>query len=50
VLLVGIFLLNAARLLREATPTRARRCFVYSNFYLALLFAAMVIDRLVALA
>jgi len=48
-ILGGIFLAQALLLLREGTAQRARRCFIYSNIYLALLFAVMVIDRLVAL-
>jgi protoheme IX farnesyltransferase len=46
----GYFLLQAGQLLREATLARARACFLYSNMYLALLFAAMVVDRLLALS
>ena len=41
----GVFLYHAARLLREANALAARRLFRYSILYLALLFAAMVIDR-----
>lgn len=48
-LLGGYFLLQTGLLLREATLARARACFMYSNMYLALLFAAMVVDRLLAL-
>ncbi|MGH2346709.1 MAG: heme o synthase, partial [Chloroflexota bacterium] len=45
----GYFLMQAGLLLRDATLARARACFIYSNLYLALLFAAMVVDRLIAL-
>lgn len=44
------FLLQAALLLRDRSQVRAKSLFVYSNMYLALLFAAMVADRLVALS
>jgi heme O synthase-like polyprenyltransferase len=37
-------------LLRDASQIRAKSLFVYSNMYLALLFASMVADRIVALA
>jgi protoheme IX farnesyltransferase len=50
VLLGGYFLYRAFSLLRRGTTRLARACFVYSNIYLALLFAAMVIDRLIALS
>lgn len=46
----GAFVWQASVLLRDATIKRARSCFIYSNIYLALLFAAMVIDRLAALS
>ena len=46
----GVFLWKAWALLRDGSTQRARGCFIYSNLYLALLFAAMVIDRLAALA
>jgi protoheme IX farnesyltransferase len=45
----GIFLYYAVRLLRDATAVAARRLFLYSMLYLALLFAAMVVDRQVLL-
>jgi len=45
----GYFILQTGLLLREASLSRARACFIYSNLYLALLFAAMVVDRLIAL-
>ncbi|MEK7216522.1 MAG: heme o synthase [Chloroflexota bacterium] len=41
----GLFLYHAVRLLREATAVAARRLFRYSILYLALLFAALVVDR-----
>ncbi len=44
------FLLQAGLLLRDRSQIRAKSLFVYSNIYLALLFAAMVADRLVALS
>ncbi len=50
VILGGVFIGHAYLLLKEGTPLRARRCFIYSNLYLALLFASMVVDRLVALS
>jgi protoheme IX farnesyltransferase len=43
------FLRGALVLRREATSARAWRLFKFSNIYLALLYAAMVIDRLLAL-
>jgi protoheme IX farnesyltransferase len=46
----GAFISQAYLLLKEGTPSRARLCFLYSNLYLALLFASMVVDRLVALS
>ena len=49
VALGGIFLYYAIRLKREATAVAARRLFLYSMLYLALLFAAMVVDRQVLL-
>jgi protoheme IX farnesyltransferase len=50
VILGGAFLVQAAMLARDRTQARAKSLFVYSNIYLALLFAAMVADRLVALS
>jgi len=50
VLLGAYFLFRALILMRRGTMKMARMCFVYSNIYLALLFAAMVIDRLLALS
>jgi protoheme IX farnesyltransferase len=45
VVLGGIFLAMAARLAREGGERWARRTFSYSMLYLALLFLALVIDR-----
>ena len=39
------FVVLAARLIRDASKQSARRLYMYSNAYLALLFLAMVIDR-----
>ena len=44
----GLLILYAARLLKEATAESARRMFKYSMLYLALLFCAMAIDRVLA--
>ncbi|HUY62120.1 MAG TPA: heme o synthase [Candidatus Dormibacteraeota bacterium] len=41
------FLWQAVRLLREATAAAGLRCYLYSLLYLAGLFAAMAVDRLV---
>jgi protoheme IX farnesyltransferase len=45
----GLFIYYAVRLWREATAPAARRLFLYSMLYLALLFVAMVVDRQVLL-
>ncbi|MFN8632801.1 MAG: heme o synthase [Chloroflexota bacterium] len=45
----GLFLYYAMRLLREANAQAARRLFLFSMLYLALLFVAMVVDRQVLL-
>jgi protoheme IX farnesyltransferase len=45
-LLGGGVLVLAIMLAREKTLASARRLFWFSNYYLALLFAAMVIDHL----
>jgi heme o synthase len=50
VALGGAFIVQAVMLLRDASQIRAKSLFVYSNIYLALLFASMVADRIVALA
>ncbi|GAC1448922.1 MAG: heme o synthase [Ktedonobacterales bacterium] len=47
VLLGGGLLFLALRLMRGQTLAQARTLFWYSNLYLALLFAAMVVDRVV---
>ncbi|MBF6589993.1 MAG: protoheme IX farnesyltransferase [Ktedonobacterales bacterium] len=47
VMLGAGMLLLSIRLLRERTLSSARTLFWFSNYYLALLFAAMVIDRVV---
>ena len=44
-LLGGIFIYDAVRLLRERTQRAARRLYLYSLLYLALLFLAMVLDH-----
>ncbi len=46
-LLGGIFILDAIRLLRERTQRAARRLYLYSLLYLALLFVAMMVDHAV---
>jgi heme o synthase len=43
----GILLYMAVRLLRDKTKKWARTLFWYSNCYLAMIFAAMVIDRVI---
>jgi protoheme IX farnesyltransferase len=43
----GTLLVLAVRLMREGTLKRARTVFWFSNYYLALLFATMVVDRVV---
>jgi protoheme IX farnesyltransferase len=45
VLLGAGFLYYVARLLRDPNKAAAKRVFAYSNLYLALLFAAMVLDH-----
>ncbi len=47
VVLTGIFIWYAVRLLRAATPVWARRTYLYSLLYLALLFGSMVVDHAV---
>jgi len=42
----ALFILEAVRLLHSPSLAQARHLFMYSNMYLALLFAAMVVDRL----
>jgi len=46
-ILGGLFLLLAVKLLRDTTPARARRLFTYSLAYLALLFVALAVDPIV---
>jgi heme o synthase len=46
-LLGGLFIHNAIRLWREATPRSARRLYLYSILYLFALFTAMAVDRVV---
>src|SRR5947209_1360788 len=41
----GILIYMSLRLLREKSKSRAKTLFWYSNCYLALIFAAMVLDR-----
>ncbi len=42
-----LFIVQAIRLARDATPERAIKLFMFSNTYLALLFAAVAVDVLV---
>jgi protoheme IX farnesyltransferase len=46
-ILGGILLYMAVRLLRDKTKKWARTLFWYSNCYLAMIFAAMVVDRVI---
>jgi protoheme IX farnesyltransferase len=41
-------LVYAVRLLRDGTARKARQMFLFSNLYLALIFTAMAIDRVIA--
>ena len=41
----GRFLFLAFKLLRDQSKATARRLYIYSNAYLALLFLAMVLDQ-----
>jgi protoheme IX farnesyltransferase len=45
-----LFVFRAVRLARAATTARAWGLFKFSNLYLALLYLAMVLDRVIALA
>jgi protoheme IX farnesyltransferase len=45
VLLGGVFIVDAVRLLRAATREAARRLYLFSILYLFALFAAMAVDR-----
>jgi len=47
VVLDGVFLADALRLLRDPSPRAASRLFHYSLLYLALLFAVMAVDRVI---
>src|SRR5207302_6212852 len=44
----GLFIRNAVRLWRQATPQSARQLYLYSILYLFALFAAMAVDRVVS--
>jgi heme o synthase len=44
-ILGATFIVNAVRLWQQATPTAARRLYLYSMLYLFALFAAMAVDR-----
>ncbi len=46
VILGVLFVVQALRLQRDASPQRAIRLFMFSNTYLALLFAAVAVDTL----
>ena len=46
----GGLIYYAGRLLRDGSPSRARRLFMYTNMYLALIFLAMAVDRVIPLA
>jgi protoheme IX farnesyltransferase len=45
----GVLVYDAVRLLRERTQRAARRLYLYSLLYLALLFVAMVVDHAVGM-
>ena len=47
VVLGALFVWQATKLLRDASPQRAMKLFMFSNTYLALLFAAIAVDTLV---
>lgn len=47
VVLGALFVWQAIKLLRDTTPARALRLFMFSNTYLALLFAAIAVDTLI---
>lgn len=47
VILGGILIYMSVRLLRDKTKRWARTLFWYSNCYLAMIFAAMVVDRVI---
>ncbi len=46
VLLGSLLLIHAAALLRGGTNKQAWRMYKYSSYYLALLFLAMVVDKI----
>src|SRR5579875_938460 len=45
----GGLIYYAGRLLRDGSNARARQLFMYTNIYLALIFLAMAVDRVVSL-
>jgi len=47
VVLGALFVWQATKLLRDTSPQRALKLFMFSNTYLALLFAAIAVDTLV---
>jgi heme o synthase len=47
VVLGGILIYMSVRLLREKSKSWAKTLFWYSNCYLAMIFAAMVLDRVI---
>ena len=47
IVLGGLFIRDALRLWRQATPLAARRLYLYSILYLFALFTAMAVDRVV---
>ena len=47
-LLGGVFIFDAVRLWRQATPAAARRLYLYSILYLFALFTAMAVDRVIS--
>jgi protoheme IX farnesyltransferase len=47
IVLGALFVWQSAKLLRDTSPQRALRLFMFSNTYLALLFAAIAVDTLV---
>jgi heme o synthase len=49
VVLGALFLARAVRMLREPSPPVARRLFLFSITYLALLFGALIVDQLLRL-
>jgi protoheme IX farnesyltransferase len=47
IVLGAVFVYQAFAMWREGTPARAMRLYKYSTTYLAILFAAMVVDQLI---